>query len=406
MTELKPHSRLLPSALRRSRFLSPLRIAVLTILSQSIPIWHDRFRSITRPKLLISFFLATSAFYCFVIGRDRYTAVSEFVIQQAAPFNASASPAFTGASAVASPQVLASLLDAQYLQVYLESAEVKTNLFPDSDKIERDYRIKSPDFWAGLPAKSSPPAQLAFFRKQLSVAPQPLSGSVILTTSGFTPEQAFSLNDDLIKESRHFVNKINQSISIDQNKFALKEIRLAEDSLKNASRELELFRRKNGNLSVVTEQAAASTFISGLESQLVELKVEEAALRRQYRDAKAPEVVFVADQVKELEVQIRAERERAVSKNGRDLNALALQESELIANVEFAKSALQSSRLAADSSRRESQRQLKFVVVLSQPQLPVAPNQDWRWQAFLASIGVVVVGWGVGGFLLNAMKKS
>jgi capsular polysaccharide transport system permease protein len=340
------------------------------------------------------------------MGRDRYTAVSEFVIQQAAPFNASASPAFTGASAVASPQVLASLLDAQYLQVYLESAEVKTNLFPDSDKIERDFRIKFPDFWAGLPAKSSPPAQLAFFRKQLSVAPQPLSGSVILTTSGFTPEQAFSLNDDLIKESRHFVNKINQSISIDQNKFALKEIRLAEDSLKNASRELELFRRKNGNLSVVTEQAATSTFISGLESQLVELKVEEAALRRQYRDAKAPEVVFVADQVKELEVQIRAERERAVSKNGRDLNALALQESELIANVEFAKSALQSSRLAADSSRRESQRQLKFVVVLSQPQLPVAPDQNWRWQAFLASIGVVVVGWGVGGFLLNAMKKS
>ena len=108
MTELKPHSRLLPSALRRSRFLSPLRIAVLTILSQSIPIWNDRFRSITRPKLLISFFLATSAFYCFVIGRDRYTAVSEFVIQQAAPFNASASPAFTGAPAVASPQVLAS----------------------------------------------------------------------------------------------------------------------------------------------------------------------------------------------------------------------------------------------------------------------------------------------------------
>ena len=229
---------------------------------------------------------------------------------------------------------------------------------------------------------------------------------MILTTSGFTPEQAFSLNDDLIKESRHFVNKINQSISIDQNKFAVKEIRLAEDSLKNASRELELFRRKNGNLSVVTEQAATSTFISGLESQLIELKVEEAALRRQYRDAEAPEVVFVADQVKELEVQIRAERERAVSKNGRDLNALALQESELIANVEFAKSALQSSRLAADSSRRESQRQLKFVVVLSQPQLPVTPDQNWRWQAFLASIGVVVVGWGVGGFLLNAMKKS
>jgi capsular polysaccharide transport system permease protein len=129
-------------------------------------------------------------------------------------------------------------------------------------------------------------------------------------------------------------------------------------------------------------------------------------LRRQYRDPKAPEVAFIADQASELEVQIREERERAVSENGRDLNTLALEESELVSDVEFATTNLQSARLAADNSRRESQRQLKFVVVLSQPQLPVAPDQNWRWQAFLASIGIVVVAWGVGGFLLSAMKKS
>ena len=59
-----------------------------------------------------------------------------------------------------------------------------------------------------------------------------------------------------------------------------------------------------------------------------------------------------------------------------------------------------------DNSRRESQRQLKFVVVLSQPELPAEPDQNWRWQAFLASVGIIVVGWGVGGFILNAMRKS
>ena len=136
------------------------------------------------------------------------------------------------------------------------------------------------------------------------------------------------------------------------------------------------------------------------------MKVEEAALRRQYRDPNAPEVAYVADQVKELEVQIRQERARAVSKTGRDLNTLALEEAGLLSDVEFATETLQSARLAADNSRRESQRQLKFVVVLSQPQLPVKPDQNWRWQAFLASVGIIVVAWGVGGFILNAMRKS
>lgn len=186
----------------------------------------------------------------------------------------------------------------------------------------------------------------------------------------------------------------------------MQEVRLAEANLKKATQNLELFRKRNGNLSVQTEQATTSSFISGLESQLVELKVEEAALRRQYRDPNAPEVSFVADQVDELESQIQEERKRAVSENGRDLNTLVLQEAELISDVTFATDTLQAARLAVDNSRRESQRQLKFVVILSQPQMPVSPDPNWRWQAFLASVGIIIVGWGVGGFILNAVRRS
>ena len=371
---------------------------------QFVSLWRERLARVTKPRVLISAFLATSAFYCFVIGRDRYTAVSEFVIQQAAPLDGSSASVLAGAAS--SPQVLTSLVDGQYLQVYLESSDIKNRLFPDGKKLEQAYRPRLPDLWTGLYANSSAPAQLDFYRKQLSVAPQPMSGAVILTTSGFTPKQAFDLNAALLKQSRRFVNEVNQSINADQNKFAKKEVQLAELSLKAASRKLELFRKKHGNLSVESEQAATSSFISGLESQLVELKVEEAALRRQYRDPNAPEVSFVADQVKELQVQIRQERDKSVSNDGRDLNTLVLEEAGLISDVEFATETLQSARLAFDNSRRESQRQLKFVVVLSQPGLPVAPDQNWRWQAFLASVGIIVVSWGVGGFILNAMRKS
>ena len=388
----------------RNELSSSLQNAGLLDQGQLSPLWRERLTQLAKPRVLISAFLATSAFYCFVIGRDRYTAVSEFVIQQPAPLDGSAASVLAGAATA--PQVLTSLVDGQYLQVYLESSDIKNRLFPDGKKLEEAYRPKFPDLWTGLYANSSVPAQLDFYRKQLSVAPQPMSGSVILTTSGFTPKQAFDLNTALLKQSRRFVNEVNQSINADQNEFAKKEVQIAEISLKAATRKLELFREKNGNLSVETEQATTSSFISGLESQLVELKVEEAALRRQYRDPNAPEVAFVADQVKELELQIRQERDRALSKDGRDLNALVLEEAELISDVEYATTNLQSARLAADNSRRESQRQLKFVVVLSQSQLPVGPDNNWRWQAFLASIGIVVVAWGVGGFLLNAMRKS
>ena len=402
MPKLNQLSSLLTAAPKNET--SSSRLSDFFEIKQFSSLWRDRLVRAVKPRVLISAFLATSAFYCFVIGRDRYTSVSEFVIQQAAPLQGTTASILGGSTTA--PQVLTSLVDGQYLQVYLESSDVKNRLFPDGKKLEKAYRPKFPDLRTGLYTNSSAPEQLNFYRKQLTVAPQPMSGSVILTTSGFTPKQAFDLNAALIKQSRRFVNEVNQSINAEQNKFAIKEVEFAEINYKAASRSLERFREKNGNLSVESERVAASSFISGLESQLIELKVEEAALRRQYRDPNAPEVAYVADQVKELEVQIRQERDRSVSKNGRDLNALVLEEAGLISDVEFAAQSLQSARLASDNSRRDSQRQLKFVVILSQPELPVSPDHNWRWQAFLACLGAVVVGWGVGGFVLNAMRKS
>jgi capsular polysaccharide transport system permease protein len=367
-------------------------------------VWKERLTILKKPRVLISLFLASSALYCFVIGRDRYISVSEFVIQQAVPLNTSSASVLAGAASA--PQVLTSLVDGQYLQVYLASSEVKNLLFPKPTSLENKYYRKGPDFFTGIAKQRSAPEQLVFYRDLLEVSPQPLSGSVIVRTVGFDPEQAFDFNKSLLLQSRRFVNEVNQSINADQNLFAEKEVGLAEKKLKIASQELEVFQEKFGQLNVESEQAATSSFISGLESRLVDLKVEEASLRRQYRDPNAPEVSYIADQVNELEKQIQTERRKSVSENGRDLNSLAIKESSLRANVEFSTESLQSARLAAENSRRESTRQLKFLVMLSQPQLPVSPDQNWRWQAFLGSIGTIVVAWGVGGFILAAMKKA
>jgi capsular polysaccharide transport system permease protein len=366
--------------------------------------WQIRLSTLRKPRTLISLFLASSAFYCFVIGRDRYTSVSEFVIQQALPLEASSASVLAGAAAA--PQVLTGLVDGQYLQVYLTSPDVKNRLYAEPTVLEEAYKPSFPDIFSGLPRGSSPPSQLSFYRNQVQVSPQPLSGSVILRTVGFNAEQALTLNKSLIAQSRRFVNEVNQVINSDQNLFARKEVELAEKQMKKATQELEVFQEKFGQLSVISEQEAVGSFIASLEARLVELKVEEASLRRQYQDPNAPEVAYIADQARELEKQISKERRKAVDNGSRDLNSLAIQESGLNADVLFASEALKAARLAADNSRRESVRQQKFVVMLSEPQLSVAPDQNWRWQAFLGSLGIIVVVWGVGGFILAAMKKA
>ena len=202
------------------------------------------------------------------------------------------------------------------------------------------------------------------------------------------------------------MNDVNQSISADQQAFAETQVTFAQNRLTEASNALEAFQDRYGQLNPLAEQSAAASFITGLESRLVDLKVEEASLRRQYRDPDAPEVAYVADQVRELERQITEERQKAVGAGGRDLNKLASQSVRLEGDVEFARESLASAMRAADNSRMESQRQLKFIVMLSKPQVPQGPDHSWRWKAFLSCIGVLIVIWGVFGFMLTALRRD
>jgi capsular polysaccharide transport system permease protein len=168
---------LLPPKWSAVSTLASVKNSILLTLSRfdnSSSAWQMRFSTLRKPRSLISLFLASSAFYCFVIGRDRYTSISEFVIQRANPPQAITASVLSGG--VVSPQVLAGLVDGQYLQVYLGSPEVKNRIYADPTVFEKKYEPSFPDIFSGLPRGSSPPSQLSFYRKQLQVSPQPLSG--------------------------------------------------------------------------------------------------------------------------------------------------------------------------------------------------------------------------------------
>ena len=226
-----------------------------------------------------------------------------------------------------------------------------------------------------------------------------------LTTTGLDAATAQRLNQLLLQEAKAFVNEMNQSISREQLRFAEQEVERARTRLNDATGKLNAFQVRYGQLDPVQESQATSNYITALEAKLVELKVEEASLRRQFRDGQAPEVQLVADQVEELERQIRDERAKLVSPAGRDLSGRALEAKKLQNDVTFATQALQASMTAVENSRMESQRQLKFLVMLSDPRQPNRHDWNWRWQVFMGTIGVLVAMWGVLSFVGGIRRR-
>jgi capsular polysaccharide transport system permease protein len=312
-------------------------------------------------------------------------------------------PSVIGTS-LGSPTMLGSLEDGRYLAVYLHSPEVMERTFQQLLEEER-YRRQGWDLLAGLPANATGDQQLDFFRRQVRVWPQELSGVIQLTTTGLDAATAQRLNQLLLQEAKAFVNEMNQSISREQLRFAEQEVERARTRLNDATGKLNAFQVRYGQLDPVQESQATSNYITALEAKLVELKVEEASLRRQFRDGQAPEVQLVADQVEELERQIRDERAKLVSPAGRDLSGRALEAKKLQNDVTFATQALQASMTAVENSRMESQRQLKFLVMLSDPRQPNRQDWNWRWQVFMGTIGVLVAMWGVLSFVGGIRRR-
>ncbi len=247
--------------------------------------------------------------------------------------------------------------------------------------------------------------QLSFFRRQVFVTPQDLSGVINLTTIGLQPEASFRLNQLLLQEAEQFLNRTNQEISLNQQRFFEKEIEKSRDRLDKANAALNAFKNQFGEVNLSQTAAATTGFITEMESRLVDLKVEEASLKRQFKDHSTPEVAWVTDQVRELERQIQEERAQLVNPEGKDLNRILAESSKLDTEVLLATEAVKSAITSADANRQRVQQQLKFLVRLSDPETPTQQVSDWRWKGFLGVLGGLVAAWGIGSFSLGIINR-
>ena len=354
------------------------------------------------PVLLAGVVVLGSALYFFGIGRNRYTAASSFIVRL--PETPPAAGSSLLGTTLAGPTMLGSLEDGRFLAVYLTSPEVMRRVFLKLQP-ESTWGRRIPDPFAGIGKSANFDQQLAFFRRQVFVVPQDLTGVINLTTVGLAPEPSYRLNRLLLDEAELFLNSVNQGISANQQSFSEQEVTRSRQRLDQANAAFNAYKNRYGVVNPSQSAAGTSNFITQLENKLVDLKVEESSLKRQFLDANSPEVAVVTDQVRELERQIAKERASLVGPNGKNYNTVVAEGSKLEAEVNLATEALNAAVTAANSNRQRTQQQLKFLVRLAEPSVPQMQNINWRWQGFLAVLGLLVVLWGLGTFALGIVDR-
>jgi capsular polysaccharide transport system permease protein len=342
--------------------------------------------------------IVLSGIYFYAIARDRYVTRSDFVIRKAE--DSQGSDAGAGLAGLLARGNQLSLEDARFLKTYLQSPQVLADLSRTYD-LDKAYAQRGHDPFAGIKPNLSSEKRLKFFKKQVAVTLDELSGAIVLRTVGLDPKASLDLNRFMLSKSEQFVNRLNQDISQKQGDFAERELIRARQNLDQTKNRLLTFQESNAVIDPKSEAELASQTISKLQEKLIDLRVELATLKRQFKDPTEPEVAAIEDQVRELENQIQKERKSAVSRQGRNLTRKAADMFRLESDVSFATDSYKLALTAVEKARVESKRQQKFMALLSAPQLPEDPENDWRSKGFFAVVAACAVGLSLGKFVLG-----
>ena len=367
-----------------------------------VPIKPPRLRSSPLPQLSVTQLLlipvALSGIYFYAIARDRYVTRSDFVIRKAEESDTNMGGA--GLASLLGRGNQLSLEDARFLKTYLQSPQVLADLDRTYD-LDQAYAQKGLDRFAGMKPDLSKEKRLNYFKKQVSVNLDEISGAIVLRTIGLDPKASLNLNRFMLAKSEQFVNRLNQDISQKQLNFAESELNRARGNLNQAKNRLLVYQESNTVIDPKGEAELAGQTISKLQEKLVELRVELATLKRQFKDPGEPEVAVVADQVRELEQQIQIERRSLVSSKGRNLNRKAADVLKLESEVNFATDSYKLALTSVEKARIESKRQQKFMALLSAPQLPEDPQNDWRSKGFFTVLATCAVGFSLTKFIFG-----
>lgn len=325
--------------------------------------------------------------YFYLIGRARFFVRSDVVVRKAGD----GSNGSVNIGNILTGGNQGSIEDARYLRIYLESPQVLEDLEKSFD-FQKAYAKKGIDFFAGLSSNPSKERKFDFFRRQITVSLNDTSGVLRVRTLAYDPKTAEMLNLFLIDQAETFVNELNQNVYRNQLDFAKKEVVLNKNRVKKASEELQKFQRDNKIVNAFSEAEGSSNLIIGLENELAKLKVNLATVTRRFVDPSAPEIIYLRDQVEELENLILNERISLASPEGQDLFRKIAKAKELEANLNFATDLYRTALTVSEKTRVDSLQQQRFMEIISKPLTPEDQWNYWRHKGFLtATFGLLVI---------------
>jgi capsular polysaccharide transport system permease protein len=214
------------------------------------------------------------------------------------------------------------------------------------------------------------------YLSRVSVDVDPASGILIIKTQAYDSGTALAIATAIVEEGERFMNAMAHGLARAQVAFLEGQVDDVNKRVMLARQIVLDFQNKNGLVSPQSTAENVLAIVNRLDGQLAELQTRRAALLG-YLVPQSPNVVELNQQIAAIERQIKQERGRLASPNGKTLNRTVEEFQRLQMNAEFTQDVYKTALSALESGRVEATRTLKKLSVLqspTDPQYPLEPR--------------------------------
>ena len=335
--------------------------------------------------------------YLILLAPAQFQTNTAFAVRgaEAAPIDA------LGALGIAPPS--ANTLDARIVEEYIRSNAMVEGL-RERYGFEEAYSRFSLDPFSFLSANADHETATRFWRGKVRVMHDAASQSATVEVSAFTPEDSLRLSQGVLTLSEELVNRISDRAMDDLMAAADREIERKREEYEAARDRLAEYQgQRFSGVDVATPAQQAMALVGSIDTQLAETRTELATMSQTYQPD-APQLTGLRREIAALEAERARAVQRAMSTPGEQASGRQIEAQAVLMDYEFAQQAYVTALQAAESVRRQSINDRKYVVAYVPPREPEQSN----WWSRLGNVFAVLIGaallWGVGALIYSIIR--
>jgi len=216
-----------------------------------------------------------------------------------------------------------------------------------------------------------------YYLTRVSIEYDDVAGVLVIKAEAFDAKMAQAITTMLVKNGEKFMNTIAHQLAKVQVDFLEKAVVRMSDRVMHARKEELDYQNSKGLVSPENTTENLVGIVNGMQTRLSELQADKVAMLS-YLVPNSPSVVEINMQIAAVKKQIRREKSRLTSPNGKTLNKMVEEYQRLQMNSQFSQDVYKSALVSLEQGRIDAARTLKKMSILQHPTLPEYPLQPER----------------------------